>query len=142
MPKKDSIKLSKQKIDIIAKAVKNGLPYKTAMSLAGVSESAFYRYKAMAEAIDNPKKAKDKTLMEFWQSLKKAEAEAIERNVLLIQNAAGTTWTAAAWWLERRFPEEFGRRLVVDANVKVDTANKRLEEYMTGEDVDRLVDEG
>jgi len=32
------------------------------------------------------------------------------RNVGIIKTAAETTWTAAAWWLERRRPADFGKR--------------------------------
>ena len=37
----------------------------------------------------------------------------------LIAKAAGEgNWQAAAWWLERRFPERWGRRERVDATVR------------------------
>ena len=32
------------------------------------------------------------------------------RNVALIQKAAKDNWQAAAWYLERRYPEDYGRR--------------------------------
>jgi hypothetical protein len=48
---------------------------------------------------------------EFCEAIKKAEAKCKERNVALIQRAAVTTWQAAAWMLERKYPEEFAQRL-------------------------------
>jgi hypothetical protein len=32
------------------------------------------------------------------------------RAVVLILRAAQTDWRASAWWLERRWPERWGRR--------------------------------
>ena len=32
------------------------------------------------------------------------------RNVKVIRDAAGKEWQAAAWWLERRRPGDFGKR--------------------------------
>lgn len=61
----------------------------------------------------------EKEFSEFSESLKKAEADAIAKNVGVVQLAGGTHWQAAAWWLERRYPEEFGRR-VVKVEGKVD----------------------
>lgn len=44
---------------------------------------------------------------EFVEAIKKAEATCKQRNVTIIQKAAIKTWQAAAWWLERKHPEEF-----------------------------------
>jgi len=42
--------------------------------------------------------------------LEKAEGDAITRNLAIINKAAHDgTWQAAAWWLERRYPQEYGR---------------------------------
>ncbi len=40
--------------------------------------------------------------------LKQKESEAVIRNVAIIQEAAKRSWQAAAWWLERRYPREWG----------------------------------
>jgi len=47
---------------------------------------------------------------EFGSALEKAEAQAHARSVAIIQKAALETWQAAAWWLERRYPEQWARR--------------------------------
>lgn len=44
---------------------------------------------------------------DFSEAIKKAEASCKHRNIALIQKAALTTWQAAAWWLERKYPNEF-----------------------------------
>lgn len=47
---------------------------------------------------------------EFFEAIKKAEAIAEARNVTIIQSAAKDSWQAAAWWLERKHPDEWGRK--------------------------------
>ena len=49
-------------------------------------------------------------IAEFSEAIKKAEATCKQRNITIIQKAAIKTWTAAAWWLERKHPDEFGLR--------------------------------
>ena len=44
---------------------------------------------------------------EFTEAIKKAEAECKSRNIQIIQKAAITTWQAAAWWLERKYKDEY-----------------------------------
>ncbi len=51
---------------------------------------------------------------EFSEAIKKAEIKNKQRSAALIQKAAETTWQAAAWWLERKYPDEFGARQRLD----------------------------
>jgi len=46
----------------------------------------------------------------FLTAVKKAEAKAQARYVKIIHDASETTWTAAAWWLERKYPAQWGRK--------------------------------
>jgi hypothetical protein len=63
----------------------------------------------------------------FSDALEKAEAEAKVRAVShIIRAAQGGTWQAAAWWLERRYPKEFGRREQVDVQLDVQKMAERL----------------
>lgn len=80
----------------ICQILAEGNPRRTACVLAGVSEETFYTWL----------RAKP----EFSEAIKKAEEEAIRRNVSIIQSAAREHWQAAAWWLERKAPDEFGQR--------------------------------
>ena len=47
---------------------------------------------------------------EFREAVERARAEAVARNVALVQKAADDSWQAAAWWLERSRPDQYGRR--------------------------------
>jgi transposase len=51
---------------------------------------------------------------EFARDAEKAMAESELRDLTLIGTAAQTQWTAAAWRLERRFPERYALRTKVD----------------------------
>lgn len=91
-------KYSQQLAEKIANLVAEGHTYKEAYQLAGLSQSAFFKY------MDKHR--------EFKQLIKKAveerdrviEAEAVKCILNAIQKG---TWQAAAWWLERTNPEKY-----------------------------------
>ena len=84
-------------IDELCKYIKQGMTQKDAAILADINELTFYRWK--------------KKYVSFASALKKAEMECKHRNIAIIQKAAITTWQAAAWFLERKYYEEFGQKL-------------------------------
>lgn len=49
---------------------------------------------------------------EFREAIKEAEAEAEISRLVKIESAADEHWQAAAWWLERRYPDRYGRKLL------------------------------
>jgi hypothetical protein len=51
----------------------------------------------------------DVPFVAFAAALKKAERKAEGRMVGVIRKAGRTNWTAAAWYLERKFPESWGK---------------------------------
>ena len=53
---------------------------------------------------------------DFRDLIEKAESEAIVRHVANIAKAAADgQWTASAWWLERRYPQDYALRFQNDA---------------------------
>lgn len=51
--------------------------------------------------------------LQFMQAIKEAEGHAVTRWLEQIDAAAEAgSWQAAAWMLERRYPQEYGRRVV------------------------------
>lgn len=92
--------------DGIAKAVqmkKAGVLHRDIAAYIGVSEFTFSRW------INSPRTDNQRQLA---QALKKAEAERKAALLTMIYNAATSpkTWQAAAWLLERQYPDEFARR--------------------------------
>ena len=51
----------------------------------------------------------------FATDLRQAEALAIGDAVSKITTAANKEWRAAAWWLERTYPERYGARRTIRA---------------------------
>lgn len=85
-------------------ALRSGNTRRTACIYAGIDESTFQRWNK-ADAV-------------FAAEVKGVEEEAVLRNVAHINVAAAKSWQAAAWWLERRLPQEWGRidRLAVSGD--------------------------
>ncbi len=70
----------------------------------GISEQTYINWMNWGE------KGRKGLYFEFFESVKKAEAQAVARNVTVIQTAARDSWQAAAWWLERKHPGEWGKK--------------------------------
>lgn len=86
-------KYTPERVERIIKAVKGGLPFVTAAALGGITEATFYNWM--------------KGNVEFFESIKAAEAEAEER--LVEQISFDPSWQSKAWILERRHPDRWGR---------------------------------
>ena len=77
-------------------AIAAGNTRNDAAEYAGVGESTLRRWLAQGR---HRRSGKFRALL---AAVKKAEADAVVRNVAIIQKAAATSWQAAAWWLERK----------------------------------------
>ena len=107
---------SKMAIDTqsrVCEAIRLGATRELAAAAAGISASTLYRW--LADDGDR--------YLEFSDALKAAEAEGALDALRCIQAAAGSgKWQAAAWLLERRHPNGYGRRQAVEL-VDVDNAH-------------------
>lgn len=96
-----------QKLQELLHAIGLGATYKMACSYAGIGESTFHKELAMG------REGQDAESIEFLASIKKAEAEAGLKWLGQIEAAAQQgNWQAAAWRLERRYPQEYARRQI------------------------------
>lgn len=95
-------KLHKEDIPVCVKLKKRGLNDKDIASYIGVSAKTFSLWRNHPTTENQRKLSK---------ALKSAEADAKAAMLTAIQKAAmePKTWQAAAWWLERKYPEEFAR---------------------------------
>lgn len=90
-------KLTDARLEVLYKALSQGMTIKAACSLAGIGQSTYYDW-----ATNHP---------EFVDLVKRAESEMKERALKVINQAAQNgQWQAAAWLLERREPNEYGRQ--------------------------------
>ena len=92
----------------LCRALEDGNTYENACTMAGIGRTTFYRWMSKAKGPPLNQQFRD-----FRDMVKRAGAIAEHRNVVLIQKAAANDWRAAAWWLERRNPEQYGRRKVI-----------------------------
>src|SRR5687767_7699095 len=88
----------------ICDALRRGAYVETAAAMADVSKATLYGWlKLGAREEEGPHS-------EFLNAVEKAQAEAEMRDLDRVDAAAeGGTWQAAAWRLERRSPERWGR---------------------------------
>jgi transposase len=105
-PRGRKSRLIEQKVLIrLRDSLATGNTYENACVRAGIGRSTFYRW------MDESKTAPEgHPLREFRDTVKRASAIAEHYHVMLIQKAAERHWQAAAWWLERRYPRQYGRR--------------------------------
>lgn len=95
-------KLHKEDIPVCVKLKKRGLNDKDIAAYLGVRRETFSQW------VNHPRTENQTNLA---NALKKAEADAKAAMLTAIQKASmePKTWQAAAWWLERKYPEEFAR---------------------------------
>lgn len=97
-------KLTREIHDRIVTAIRAGNYIETAAAHAGIHKDTLYHWlKRGREASSGPYRA-------FSDAVQKAWADAEIRDVTLIAKAAEKEWTAAAWRLERKFPDRWGRK--------------------------------
>lgn len=98
------LKLNKKLIEEASKLIAAGNYVETTCRYLGISKETWYRWFRTGE------QQKKGIFRDFYDAIKKAEAAAEARNVAIIQEAAKTTWQAAAWFLERKYPERWGKK--------------------------------
>ncbi len=98
-------KLTEKLIEKISTSIRSGCYVETAVALAGLSKQSFYRWLKQAEGGEPTA-----LTLKLSDAVKKAMAQAELRDLAVIDRAAQSgEWTAAAWRLERKHPERWGR---------------------------------
>ena len=94
-------KLNEETINELATCISEGMTNKDACIVAGVAESTFYGW------LNQPSNEMEKSLA---QQIDRARVVRKMKLLQTIFNAAENgVWQAAAWYLERAYPEEFGK---------------------------------
>lgn len=87
----------------LLQAIRDGHTRAHASALVGIDPTTFSIWCRRGKTL------KSGIYHQFNIDVKKAEAEAIEKKLGTIRKAANDgNWTAAAWWLERRHPSDYG----------------------------------
>lgn len=139
------MKLSKELIDSLVELIAKGNYAKDACGYMGVSEELFYYWKKNGKNLykkyekEEIKKEElteyQSLLLYFFQCLKKAEKAAIIEAVAVIKTAAKDQWQAAAWYLERRAYQDWGRK------DKIEIKGKMKYENMSDTEIDDKITE-
>ena len=95
-------KLTPELIAKISTETENGSYQKVAARKCGVGESTFYAW------MENAEGGVGEQFQELMEAVKNASAVAESRAILTI--LADDSWQSKAWYLERRFPECWGRK--------------------------------
>lgn len=113
------IKLTKELEKKITDVIRAGNYIETAAAYSGISKSTLYDWLKRGErerqrSENNGVKVskKEQPFVEFSDAIEKALAEAEIRDVMRITEASKTDWKAAAWRLERKFPDKWGRKTI------------------------------
>ena len=104
-------------IDAVATCLEEGASIRTACATGDISHTTFYNWYNKGAAIIDSNAGKDDATytdndmfyINFHNRVQKAVGVYIDKLVAKIEKAADKTWQAAAWILERRFKDEFGR---------------------------------
>jgi len=134
-------KLSKEISDAIVENLRLGNYIEHASAAVGINKSTLYawldRGRKEQERIDAgvEPNSDEQMFVEFSNAVEKAKAEAVSRNVAIIQKSAHHgTWQAAAWWLERTQQQVFGRKQQLEhtgpegSPIKLEVSTQEIEE--------------
>lgn len=106
-------KYEAQTIERLIQAIGAGLTIEDACVYGDIHKSTFYDW--------------IQTYPDFSDAVKTAEVKAKMRRILRIELAAQNgAWQADAWYLERKYPEEFGRKLTLQVAPEDAALLKRL----------------
>lgn len=108
------LKLTPALSDKIIGYLRAGAYIETAAAAAGISKQTLYNWLRRAADEDE----KDPRFAAFAAAVEESQALAEVRDIALIGKAAETQWQAAAWRLERKSPERWGRKDRVELSGK------------------------
>ena len=111
-------KLTSEIQEELVKTIKAGNYIETASAYVGLAPFTvrewIRRGEREANRLNTDKEARpiksETPYLEFSIAVRQAQAEAEIRDVVIIGNAARESWQAAAWRLERKFPDRWGRK--------------------------------
>lgn len=126
--------------NILFAAIKEGLPYKTACQLAGISDATLYEVLRRGRGQDSRKCTPE--IAEFTRQFEQLTAISHRTLYNQIKDAAKDDWRAGAWILERRFPESWGttRKIEVQVAKELEKSLDVLERKLAPEVFEQVLD--
>ena len=114
-------KLTPELQEKILRHLRIGAYVETAAACVGISRDTFYQWMKKGARGQKPYVA-------FAQAVDQALAESEARDLGTILKASQASWQAAAWRLERRFPDRYGRhdRTKIEGKIDVNVGDDGL----------------
>lgn len=97
--------------DKICQAIRAGNYIEVAAAYAGIPKGTLYEWLKKGNTVFHNK------YRTFHDAVQKALADAEVRDVAVIGQASQQNWQAAAWRLERKFPQRWGRKDRIEAEI-------------------------
>ena len=107
----------------LIEAIRAGNYYEAACAYAGIHYSTFRKWMQKGET------AKSGKFREFFEAIMQAEYEAEARMVALWQKHMPEDYRAIRDFLERRYPERWGKRVDVKQNIKQEVQGQVTQKY-------------
>ena len=105
------LKLTEELISKLYKIIEAGNYAIHACQAVGISNTSYYDWLKQGEL--DSSNSEETIFSSFFDAIKQAEGKAIVFHMDCIHKAGGEgNWQASMTWLERRFPDLFGRRTV------------------------------
>ena len=136
--------LTEELIERLASTIRGGAYIETAAAFCGISKDTFYRWLRLAESEQSTE-----LLRKLSDAVKKGMAEAELRDLNVIDKAAqGGVWQAAAWRLERKYHDRWGRQAKIQVEhsgpdgkaIEIDERGDRLKKILTDPDALSLLE--
>ena len=116
-------KLTSEVTKRLTEAIRAGNYYEAACGYAGIHYSTFRKWMQKGET------AKKGKYREFFEAITRAEYEAEVRMVAQWQKHMPENWQAIATFLERRYPDRWGRRMDVRQDIKQEVQGQVTQRY-------------
>lgn len=103
-----SEKINPELVSAICEDIAKGFSYEKAALNNGISASTFFRWLKLGKTTDS-----DPIYQHFAKEVKAASEFSEDEALQIVRSAAtiGRNWKASAWFLEKRFPDKYGKRL-------------------------------
>lgn len=133
------LKLNQEIIEKTVRLLSAGNYANTVCDYLGIGETTYYRWLQEGEKFSENKdriKDKDKLLkIEFYESVKRANATAEIRAVSGILTAGEENWTALAWFLERKFSDRWSKKEKIEHSGRIDGKQEISLSHLTDEQI-------
>ena len=106
-------KFTAENRDLLTRYLQQGNTQETACRMVGIHKSQLYRW------LNRGENAREGTAFrDFYDAMQRAEGEAETRAQLYVQQGMKNDPKWTAWYLERRHPEQWGKRMWVERNAE------------------------